>query len=270
VDVAKIENSGFSVNDKGNYFETTVEDLCSFIDLTMCLRAPDLRKQEFWSFRGQRDETWNLGIKYKFEGTKESDINLCFEQFKKRCKEFPQPDYLSEEDEWNWMFYAQHHGLKTHLLDWTTNPLVALYFAVEKIISKGKDHISDTDNGNIGTVWALKVIDANFTPTKGLTHPKNINKWKMIDPPPITTRIARQSGKFSFHPLGDDEYIDQIGRRNGEQLFKIVLRRKDGSNPSFSLRAKLGIMNIHHAYLFPDPDGIAQFVNYEWPIIAPH
>lgn len=39
---------------------------------------------------------------------------------------------LSHEpaDEWEWYFLLQHYGMATRLLDWTTNPLVAAYFAL--------------------------------------------------------------------------------------------------------------------------------------------
>jgi hypothetical protein len=88
--------------------------------------------------------------------------------------------------------------------------------------------------------------------------------WFMINPDPVTQRIVLQSGKFTYHTGNEPRSIDEMERRPGEELIKIKINPKGNAN----IRKRLGIMNIHHASLFPSPTGIAFFVNSEWPVIA--
>lgn len=256
-------DSGAAVEDRpptGNprYGTKTASTLIEALNI--CLEQ---RAKRFCSFRGHRRKDWKLGLHGIVD---DASLDRHFRQFKLRCMEFPPPHYIEEWDELRWLYYAQHHGLKTRLLDWTKDPLVAIYFAVENILSHGDD---ETD---FGAIWVLHVHHRNFlypTSIKAGTafQPQG---WMLIDPPPVTPRLARQSGLFSFH-AGPNSLvpIEDQDRREDEVLTKIeIVRDTDGANPSRKIREQLGIMNIHHASLFSDPDGIAQFTNYEWPIIG--
>lgn len=172
---------------------------------------------------------------------------------------------------------AQHYGLKTKLLDWSSNPLVALYFAVENIISKQEDEV-------FGVVWGLKVKDKYFLTPEAAGHPDyfmNTNEfgdpvhekkhhWYMLNPPPITRRIESQSGKFSYHPnplqlINDEESLSERSR----ELVMFCIEPERGRNTNQDIRKHLGIMNIHHASMFPDPAGIASFLNDEIKSLNP-
>src|ERR1017187_7723098 len=93
---------------------------------------------------------------------------------------------FAPENDWEWMAIAQHHGLPTRLLDWTTNPLVAAFFAVESA--------SNTD----GAIYAYRL--RHFINTYETLDPFNPGKlMKKYIPRHITNRITAQSGLFTIH-----------------------------------------------------------------------
>jgi hypothetical protein len=110
-------------------------------------------------FRGMRKETWPLlpSLFREYDEPRKSSIvdasvsgrvyiSNEFEILTHFIKEasgilphIPQSDVLT------WMQYAQHFGAPTRLMDFTTNPLIALYFCCEK------------ETKEDGVVWIISV-----------------------------------------------------------------------------------------------------------------
>ncbi len=135
---------------------------------------------------------------------------------------------------------GQHYGMPTRLLDWTTNPLVALYFACA----------SDKDTD--GAVFTL-CSNSNFAELDFLAQPDpfRIAKPVYLAPPHITPRLAAQDGFFTASP-------NPLKSLNATCSMKIVIRRKQK-------RAVLDDLygyGIRPASLFPDLIGIALDIAY--------
>lgn len=88
------------------------------------------------------------------------------------------------KDKWEILSLAQHHGLATRLIDWTKNPLIALFFATfDKEMDDGALYIFDFKNETM--------LTNNKDPFK-------INYSGVFYPEGITRRVINQRGVFSI------------------------------------------------------------------------
>ena len=86
-------------------------------------------------FRGVTDKDYELvpSIGRNTGSGTGGDISSLERELLEEFKRLSVPELtLPPTSEFEWLFLAQHYGLPTRLLDWSTNPLVALYFAVER------------------------------------------------------------------------------------------------------------------------------------------
>src|SRR5258708_39996306 len=84
-----------------------------------------------WVFRGHSNVNFAL-IPAVGRAAHTSQSRAKYEQslFDIFCREARGYVSAIPATDWEWLSLAQHHGLPTRLLDWTTNPLVAAFFAV--------------------------------------------------------------------------------------------------------------------------------------------
>jgi len=156
---------------------------------------------------------------------------------------------MQPSSDWDWLAVAQHHGMATRLLDWTANPMAALWFAVEK----------PANNGGPGVVWIFDTENADYAKPENDEDPFSGNRTRLFRPRHITQRIIAQSGWFTVHKyLGKDKGFIPLERN---KLYKRRLTKLLIPAPNFpAIRRELDRLGFNAANLFADLDGLCRHI----------
>lgn len=230
----------------GNHREIgAANTIATFLDRVLSKRPEG---ETEWLFRGQRsgsrdplpqiDRPEFLQYRQRHGWSRYRHENALLGDFKNGARPYAN---VTRDRNWEWLALAQHHGLATRLLDWSINPLVALYFAVES-------HDADEDSA----VWCYQHSGASCTDPGG--DALKIKEVTTFKPPHVSNRIAAQGGCFTAHPE------DSMYRAWPGELGRITIPRaaRDG------LRRDLALVGITKAALFPGLDGIAATNNLRY------
>ena len=178
---------------------------------------------------------------------------------------------LIKDDEQMWA-YAQHHGARAPLLDWTRSPMVAVFFALAQYVESLDSEANDFAQGNI-VIWGLwdVVIDS-------VVYAYNLKTVKVSSLPtaefslveshfPGNSRIVAQQGVFTYFNL--ETPLEKFVKSNAgdpvgpESTDPSLIRVEIPKTETIRALTSLNRMGINYRTLYPDIEGACRHANLD-------
>jgi len=182
------------------------------------------------------------------------DWHVFHDHVLERFRRYGRPHFTEKPlTEIEWLVHAQHHGLPTRLLDWTTNPLKALFFAVDDPQHERRD----------GVFWMLEP-DGWWEQFTIENQPYWEENLAAFFPEHLNPRLIAQEGCFLSFPLPKRKRpIRPLRQGGGSYAVNSVSCFVIPSTAKPTLRKELSLLGISHRSLFPTLDGIAKSIRID-------
>lgn len=233
-----------------------------------------------YAFRGVEDEKYRLCTSLMRLGG-EQDLHYGSKIEDDILHEFKEGAYHSitqyndNDNVWHILSRAQHYGLPTRLLDWTTSPYVALYFVtidarkydtdgaiwrvdIEQVHNNLPPKLNEVSQQHRRSIYTTEMLNEVVPSLDSFSEMKNChgNFAVFFEPPPFDPRIINQSGFFSLMPDSNSLFDDWLKLSDKGKHSKIIIPKK----LKRKIRNKLDQLNIIERMLFPGLDGLCDWL----------
>lgn len=223
-------------------------------------------------FRGMEDASWDLETslqRLEITGTPRRNIEASLIR---NFRKYANAGGFDDKSEWYILAVAQHNGLPTRVLDWTTSPLVATHFACSDKRHMNSDGVIWCLNAGTlrnlnspslqGKSWVYdtRILEEEFRDLKFLDSTRKKGPLMLLwEPPSLDARIANQSGLLSILNSCDetqDEILASYQKHTPEVLTRIIIAAK--AKPE--IRDMLDQNGITERTMFPGLPGLCDWL----------
>lgn len=230
-------------------------------------------------FRGMDVASWPLETSLqRLPKKSNTSTNIIEKSLIRAFRKYASAGAFDEKSEWYVLAVAQHNGLPTRVLDWTTSPLIAAHFACGDEKYKKDDgaiwclhagmlrDLNEQNNSAAGSlrgvawVYDTRLLEKSFSDLAALDSSLGINPLMLLwEPPSLDSRIANQSGLLSIMNSADESQNDFLMKQSAAYhglVFKIVITASAKSE----VRDMLDQNGISERTIYPGLPGLCSWL----------
>lgn len=235
------------IESMNNIEKNIIKDIPSYLSQILALNK-DKGKDEILIFRGEISMGYSL--KPSIGRAKDYSLNLEEQLFLEFKRQYYSYTDLRPKTDMDVLFLAQHYRLKTRLLDWSYNPLVALYFACEKEVDS-----SENDDKKNGRVYYQTLKNKKFD---SLTNPKM--------PTTIKDMQSIENNIFIVPDYTDIRYRNQqalfmLCSKPNEVVDKDIHFLKIDESSKEQIRKDLALLGYSKTFIYPMLESLCKDIN---------